>query len=92
VGLTRSALFPDMARHQGQTQADSALSCLGNHTTPVYHGCSFPGLTIPISSVMGGIIDFMLSFHMLRVDGVDKAYADKRPNLVLPDLTWNISR
>jgi len=33
-----------------------------------------------------------LRFHMLRVDGVNKAYGDKRPGLVLPDLTWNISR
>jgi lipopolysaccharide transport system ATP-binding protein len=33
-----------------------------------------------------------LRFHMLSVDGVNKAYADKRPGLVLPDLTWTISR
>jgi lipopolysaccharide transport system ATP-binding protein len=33
-----------------------------------------------------------LRFHMLSVDGVNKAYADKRPGIVLPELTWNISR
>ncbi len=33
-----------------------------------------------------------LRFHMLSVDGVNKAYADKRPGLVLPNLPWNISR
>lgn len=30
-----------------------------------------------------------LRFHMLRMDGVNNAYADKRPGSILPNLNWS---
>src|SRR6185436_12292034 len=44
LGISRIALFPNLARHQGTLQADCARGHLGHHSTPVHDACLQPVL------------------------------------------------